>query len=314
VTVQDDGVFGLAMIDGAICSVSEAHIPINDRGFLFGQAVFETILVRRGHIVDLRGHLSRLERSCRQAAISWVNQAPPPTETLAWMAQTLVTEFYKRLLKSRSIQPRAEQDAQMRIIVTGGSSFSLYDLDCPPQYYLYCRALPQRQAEAAQERPVALKVVEDKRHPEFLSTKGNYYLPALLAFRAAWSAGFDDALYKNRQNEVTEATTANFIWEDHTGGIWTAPHEQNCLQGTTLTVLQDRQAAAGRPISYKALLTTEIAQQCRSAYLISSVKRVRQVGRIDNCHLDTDWGSRQAAHFNESLEAEDTADAADHCR
>lgn len=302
---------GLALINGTVCSISEAQIPLSDRGFLFGHAVFETILVRSGKIIDLPGHLSRLVKSCQQAAIG-LGPDPQTITELAAMALRLVAEFYGRIPASCTSASAEETDAQMRIIVTGGSSFSLHDQQCKPHVYLYCTALPKNLSEPGQAPSVSLKLVGDLRHQSLVATKSTHYLPAVIALRAAAAAGFADALYLNDQNEITEATTANFIWEDRSGGLWTAPPDRNCLRGTTLALLQLRQAALGQPILFKALRADAIEASCRSAYLISSVKRVRPVNRIELISLDTEWGSRQAALFNQRLDAEGDTDAAHH--
>lgn len=311
---QNASDFGLALINGAFCAASEAQIPLCDRGFLFGQAVFETILIRNGKIIDLTGHLSRLILSCKRADIALDALSPQTTKDLASMALMLVDEFYSRIPTSGDCASAFVTDAQMRVIVTGGSSFSLHDNKCKPHFYLYCNALPKKRSESQLVPPVSLKLVANTRHPSLVGIKSTHYLPAVIALREASIAGFADALYFNDLMEITETTTANFIWEDHCNKLWTAPAEGNCLRGTTLALLQGSQARLGQPIMFKALRVNEIATNCRSAYLISSVRRVRPVDRIEHIKLDTDWGSRQATLFNQRLDAEGDNDASHHFR
>jgi branched-subunit amino acid aminotransferase/4-amino-4-deoxychorismate lyase len=54
---------GIAWADGRVVPAAEATVPLVDDGFLRGDAVFESVLVRHGRTHDLAAHLARLERS-----------------------------------------------------------------------------------------------------------------------------------------------------------------------------------------------------------------------------------------------------------
>ena len=60
----------LVAIDGEVMALDEARVPVTDRGFLYGDSVFETFRSygRRAHALDR--HLARLERSA--AALEWL--------------------------------------------------------------------------------------------------------------------------------------------------------------------------------------------------------------------------------------------------
>ncbi len=52
-------------LNGQICLEQDAKIPINDRGFLFGEGIFTTIRVRQGKCEFLQSHLKRLEEQAK---------------------------------------------------------------------------------------------------------------------------------------------------------------------------------------------------------------------------------------------------------
>ena len=56
---------GIAWVDGTIVDAAEATVPLVDDGFLRGDAVFESVLVRRGATHALDEHLARMRRSAR---------------------------------------------------------------------------------------------------------------------------------------------------------------------------------------------------------------------------------------------------------
>ena len=59
----------LANVNGTICPVEEARIPAEDRGFLFGDGVYEVIRTYRGRMWAADLHFERLERSLRELEI-----------------------------------------------------------------------------------------------------------------------------------------------------------------------------------------------------------------------------------------------------
>ena len=58
-----------AYVNGRYVRHVEAAVSIEDRGFVFADAVYEVCQVQQGHIVDLTRHLDRLERSLGEIRI-----------------------------------------------------------------------------------------------------------------------------------------------------------------------------------------------------------------------------------------------------
>ncbi len=53
-------------LNGAFLPENEAHISIFDRGFLFGDGIYEVTAVLEGKLIDSPQHMARLERSVRE--------------------------------------------------------------------------------------------------------------------------------------------------------------------------------------------------------------------------------------------------------
>lgn len=60
----------IAYVNGQFVAESEATVSIFDRGFVFGDGVYEVVAVVDGHFVDAEGHLDRLERSLGEIALA----------------------------------------------------------------------------------------------------------------------------------------------------------------------------------------------------------------------------------------------------
>ena len=59
----------LAYVNGTYCPIEEAVVSIEDRGFQFGDGIYEVIAVYNGRPFQLDGHLRRLERSAEMIAL-----------------------------------------------------------------------------------------------------------------------------------------------------------------------------------------------------------------------------------------------------
>ena len=53
----------LSYVNNKFCSIDKAQISVNDRGYQFGDAVYEVIYYKNGKFLDLEGHLKRLRIS-----------------------------------------------------------------------------------------------------------------------------------------------------------------------------------------------------------------------------------------------------------
>src|SRR5215207_484345 len=71
---------GVAYVNGAYGPLSAARVSIQDRGFQFGDAIYEVWPVRDGRICDAQGHMTRLMRSLDEVRI-----AAPMGEAALWV-------------------------------------------------------------------------------------------------------------------------------------------------------------------------------------------------------------------------------------
>ena len=95
---------GLVSINGSIELPEEAKISALDRGFLFGDNIFEVFVAVCGRIFHLQDHLERLEASARLCHMS----IPWKREQLAFEMQNLVDQVnddkvYVRLVVTRVV-------------------------------------------------------------------------------------------------------------------------------------------------------------------------------------------------------------------
>lgn len=270
---------GTAMVNGTLTTLDKASLPLSDRGFLFGHAVFETILIAQGKIINWAEHATRLETGCREILI-----ATPSSHELYEMAQSVVTAHLKN-------QKTIPSKASLRLVLTGGSSFDLKltrdGTQLPkPNIIFICRNVNDIPLDL-QQKGLCLKPHFDTRPKFLLHIKSNNYLSSFLALEAAVQSGFDDALFFNEKNLFTECSTANFIWFDKNQTIFSAPFEKNCLPGTTFLKLKEALIKTNHTFQWQALSVAN-ATAATGAAVLSSVRGFLPVRQIGQTHFDVE--------------------------
>lgn len=253
---------GLAWVDGALVPRDAPAIPVDDFGFRYGAACFETMLARRGRVFRLEAHLDRLEAGLLRLG---VGREPARRSVLAdAIAETIVAN---RL---------ADGDAAVRLEVSAGTG-TAPDLAAArtPRVVIVVEAVGLRV-----ETPVRLRVASvrlDERRP-LREAKTSQFLPYLLARAEARAAGADDALLLTRAGSVSEAGTSNlFVLLD---GVLATPRlEDGPVPGITRAAVIEVARGLGVAVRERRLRLGDLART-EGAWLTNSVQGLRAVGSV----------------------------------
>ena len=188
-------------VDGTITLMADATIPVMDRGFLYGDSVYEVFRTYKGIPVFMADHFERLENSA--ALISM---------TISQSREELIQEI------SRTVQAtgaKSKQDIYVRYQITRGAGpVDLYpDPDLETRYVIIVSTLPSRKPEYY-SRGMDMAIPSVRRNPENAldpNIKGGNYLNNILAITEARQLGADDCIILNREGFVTEAANSN-VW------------------------------------------------------------------------------------------------------
>ena len=269
---------GFTLIGGKVQKLSEAVIPLTDRGFLYGHSVFETLLILNQKAVAWEDHEIRLEQSCRHAKIT------PPSKEI------LLLDVKKLLQYSAFNTPSQTEKMQLRIVVTGGNEIqfairnALQETLPPSNVYLICRPADVTSTDFLQG--INLFLTHDLRGKGLINVKSSNYLPSLIALDDSLKNHSNDALYHNDSGDITECTTSNFVWIDCDNNFFTSHSKNQCLAGTTLILLNKcllqirNQEIQNIPLNIKNL------SLAKGAAVISSVRGLVPVNKIDNNVFD----------------------------
>ncbi len=210
---------GWAWLNGRIVPDGEAHVSIWDRGFLYGDGVFETLRVYDGVPFHLCAHLERLHRGIERLAIP----GAPSAEQLCDAVRCLV---------ERDVGP----EAILRIMVTRGRSTGGWhgEIADGPTVLVVLRPSPLPPV-AWYEAGVAavwctVPIMQAPWWPSDL--KHNNWLPRILAKPHVDAAGAHEGFLRTARDTLAEGLTSNvFVVQDAT--LRTPPLSAGALPGVT---------------------------------------------------------------------------------
>lgn len=265
---------GLVAINGEIRPLADSQVPVLDRGFLYGEAIFETILALKGHLIDGLGHLERLRRSADLAGI----EIPWSHEELAFEATTLAGMIGS---------PRT----QIRLIVTGGDGWGLSAALSRPRRVTVALPAPVEDPQLFVEG----LILHRKSSP--VSTRGptpksNNYLHSAAALREVRTHGGHDVLWSNDRGELTECTTSNIFLIGRRGDgveILTPALSSGLLDGITRRRVLQLLSAARIAAHEQIVFVDEIAR-FDEGFLCSTVRGLVPIRQIDNHRMHSARG------------------------
>lgn len=210
----------------------QATVSIFDRGFLYGDGLFETMRLYAGSPFRWEQHMERLERGAA------VLRIPLPKSVRAM-----------KKLVDQLVSLNKLPDAILRITVSRGRGSRGYSPtgchDPTLAMVLY------RPSQGLQETPTPwrLATVRTQRQGSgtidpLSSLKSCNRLHNVLARADAEAAGADEGLFWNARGEITEGTSSNVFWIDR-GGIHTTSLSKGALAGVTRGVVAELTRSLG---------------------------------------------------------------------
>ena len=258
----------LVSIDGSIVAPDEARVSVYDRGFLYGDSVFETIRTYRGAPFALADHMDRLERSADRVGI------PMPISKEA-MAREV----------ERAIEAAANPESYIRAMLTRGAGPLGLDpsLAQEPLRVIFLEPLVPFPASMYRDGVSVVTVRTERAADAASGAKVGNYLASLLALRVAKEASAHEALIVGADGRVVEGTTSN-VFAVRDGALLTPPEEAGILPGITRAHLLDAASGIGVRVRFERLTPDELAASAE-VFLSSSIREVLPVIRVDRAQV-----------------------------
>jgi D-alanine transaminase len=251
----------IAYVNGRYLPFRDAKVHVEDRGYQFGDGVYEVCEVRGGRLVDERRHLERLQRSLAELRI----RSPMPVRALGVVLREVVARnrigygiVYLQVTRGVA---RREHAFPSQVV--------------PASLVVTVRGLNKCRNEALAAQGIAVISVPDNRWGR-VDIKTIGLLPNVLARQAALERGARDAWFVDEDGRVTEASSANVWIVTSSGTLVTRNADHAILRGITRTVLFDAIKAERLTVEERPF-TLEEAHKAREAFITSASQIVLPV-------------------------------------
>lgn len=244
-------------LNGAYLDRDQARVSVLDRGFLFGDGVYEVIPAYAGRAFLLDRHLERLARSLAAVGIE------PPLQRGQWRAivDTVLTR-------------NGGGDQSVYLQVTRGVAEREHVLSAPvpPTVLVMSRALP-----GGPPAPVRAVTRADLRWDR-CDIKAIALLANVMLRQDAAAAGAYEAIMV-RDGHLTEGAASN-VFVVSAGRVCTPAHASELLAGITRDVLVELLRGAGVPVHEGVVSETQL-HAADEIWLTSSTREVVPVIELD---------------------------------
>jgi D-alanine transaminase len=262
-------------LNGEFGDLREAKVSVMDRGFIFGDGVYEVVPVYGGRPFRFAEHMVRLDRSLSELRIG---NPMGPGEWRA-LVERLIGAYAASLGKSSQ-----DVDQLVYIQVTRGVAMRDHAMPqgiAPTVFAMSNRITPPSAADRAQG--VACVSAEDfrwkKAHIKSTSLAG-----AVLARQISVDAGAAETVMF-RDGHLSEGAAAN-VWVVKDGAVLGPPKDHLVLEGIRYGLLEEMCREAGIPFKLRRIARDEVLA-ADELLLSNASKEVLAVTRLDGRPIGT---------------------------
>jgi len=255
-------------VNGEMVPAEAATVSVEDRGFLYGDAGFETCRAYGGDVFEWDAHRRRLETTC---------------ETLG-MPDAVPTDLHDRI--EATLSANALTDAYVRASVTRGvQSGKLTPAeDVTPSVVVIVKPLPRGGVggEDVWDDPAEVRTVETRRSPRAAmpaDAKTHNYLDGILARLELRGTDADECLVRDTEGAVAEGATSNVFFVDD-GTIKTPTLAGPILPGVTRAVVLELATECGIPVE-TGTYDVDAVRAADEAFLTNTTWEVRPIETVD---------------------------------
>jgi D-alanine transaminase len=256
----------IVYLNGSFLPKEQALVPVEDRGFIFGDGVYEVWRIVNGQLFEADRHLARLTRGLGDLRIA------PPAES----ESARIQEIADRLITENGL---ADGEGTLYLEITRGVAPRAHHF--PPAGTaptVFAMARPFVPPEELRAKGVTTVTVPDIRWLR-CDIKTIQLLPNVMAKQAASERGAFEAILV-RDGVVTEGSHANVIGVIG-GEIRTHPTNNLILPGITRAVVLELARSVGIPVREEPFLASEISR-LDELFIAGTTADVMPIVRVDD--------------------------------
>jgi len=255
----------LCYLNGDYARLCDAKVSVLDRGFIFGDGIYEVVPAYGGRLFRFDEHMARLARSLAKVRI------PNPLAPAQWL------EHSRKLVAALQAETGAA-DQLVYLQVTRGVAPRDHVMPADPVPTVFMMANPVKPPTAEQRRQgVACISARDFRweHADIKSTSllGNVLARQMSADRGA----LETVMF--RDGFLTEASSSN-VWVVHEGAVLGAPKSEHVLEGIRYELLRELCEENGIAFNLRPVPESDV-NSADELLLTSATKEVLPVTSLD---------------------------------
>jgi branched-chain amino acid aminotransferase len=257
----------LVSVNGELFEPKDARISIFDRGFLYGDSIYEVTEARNGTALFMDLHMERLWSSAAKIELT----IPHAPEFIVKESQKIIDALGLPRSYIRIIVTRGEGEIGLDPGLSHSSNLVIIGKELAPN------------PSSWYEKGVWMVIADTRRLPKKVldpNLKSGNYLSNVMAIHEAKKRGAFDAILLNLQGQVTEGTTNN-IWMVKNGQISTPPVQAGLLEGITRQTLLKLGQQHGLDMR-EANFTPEELKGADEAFLTSTTREIVPITRVDD--------------------------------
>ncbi len=251
----------MVFLNGELLPLEEAKVPVLDRGFIFGDGVYELVPVYSRVAFRLDEHLARLERSLGEAKIR------NPYSRQRWR------EIIYQLVDA---QPFEDQGVYFQVTRGVAKRDHAFPRDAQPTVFMMANPLVNPPPQLVERGASAVTAVDYRWHRcdiKSISLIGN----CLLRQASADAGAAETILF--RDGKLTEASASN-VFIVKRGVIVSPPKSSLILPGITYDVVTELARANGMPLEFREVPEAEV-RSADEIWVTSSSKEVLAIVSLD---------------------------------
>ena len=272
-------------LNGRIIPVTDGSISTGDRGFLYGDGIFETLRSYKGEPFKLTEHLERMRCSAEKLKI-----IPVYTDTE-------ISESITKLLEKNGVQ-----DAYIRITLSRGEGGSGLQMSDNLRSTILIQAKPfTPYDEKLYKEEMSLIVSRHRRSTTspICRHKTTNLLTSILLKEEACNKSANDSIVLNTDGHVAECIVSN-IFMVKNGSVVTPSLDTNILPGITRSTVLDICQNSGIP-AREECFKIETLIKADEVFITNSLMEIMPVSRIDDCQ---DWKGTLPGKITQQLMSE----------
>lgn len=256
-------------LNGAYTTLDKAHISVMDRGFIFGDGVYEVIPIYQGQPFRLDAHMSRLARSLSEVRIA------NPLSNAQWqeIAQALVQRY-----ADQASEADKEPDQLIYIQITRGVAMRdhVMPTDITPTVFVMINAMKQP-SDSDRHNGVACVSAQDFRW-ERAHIKSTSLLGAVFARQLSHDVGAVETIMF-RDGYLSEAAACN-VWLVKDSQVFGTPKDNLVLEGIRYGLMEELCASLGLSLQLRRVSQEEVLN-ADELLLTSATKEVLAISHLD---------------------------------